>query len=149
MTIAEYAWMIAGENWLSAEANAINAYNITTEPTVDTPFHVMYIKYKNYDHNTKYELPVMPSPNLKAMQGIYLYPSTCFFEGTVLSEGRGTDNPFQIFGHPTLPKHLYAFTPKPNEGAKNSKCFYQTCYGWNLSGSNRRSIENWLTIKFN
>jgi uncharacterized protein YbbC (DUF1343 family) len=75
------------------------------------------------------------------MQSIYLYPSTCFFEGTVLSEGRGTDKPFQIFGHPSLPNNLYAFTPKPNAGAKNSKCFYQKCYGWNLSGSVEELLE--------
>ncbi len=151
MTMAEYAWMIAGENWLSKEANAINAYNMTTEPTVDTPFHVMYIKCKNYDHNSKYELPVMPSPNLKTMQGIYLYPSTCFFEGTVMSEGRGTDKPFQIFGHPGLPKKLFAFTPKPNAGAKSSKCFYQKCYGWNISGSNKevlKMLNNKIQLKY-
>jgi uncharacterized protein YbbC (DUF1343 family) len=68
------------------------------------------------------------------MQSIYLYPTTCFFEGTVLSEGRGTDKPFQIFGHPALPNNLYAFTPQPNAGSKSSKCFNQLCYGWNLSG---------------
>ena len=104
MTVGEYALMLAGENMLSKEANAINAYNISTKPTVDTPFHVQVIKCINYDHNTKYQLPVMPSPNLKEMQSIYLYPSTCFFEGTVLSEGRGTDKPFQIFGHPAFQK---------------------------------------------
>lgn len=141
MTIGEYALMLTGENWLSKEANAINAYNITTNPTPDTPFHIQVIKCKNYDHKTIYELPVMPSPNLKEMQSIYLYPSTCFFEGTVLSEGRGTDKPFQIFGHPALPDNLYAFTPKPNAGAKNSKCFYQKCYGWNLSGSSEELLE--------
>lgn len=141
MTIAEYAWMIAGENWLSDKANAINTYNISTDPTVDTPFHVLYIKCKNYDHSTKYELPVMPSPNLKDMQGIYMYPSTCFFEGTVLSEGRGTDKPFQIFGHPNLPKRLYSFTPRPNAGAKNSKCFYQKCYGWHIDGNKEEILK--------
>ncbi|MBN8698043.1 MAG: DUF1343 domain-containing protein [Chitinophagales bacterium] len=135
MTIGEYALFLMGENLLSAKANAINAYNITTEPTVDTPFHVQVIKCQHYDHRTKYQLPVMPSPNLKSMQSIYLYPSTCFFEGTVMSEGRGTDQPFQVFGHPALPKNLYSFTPKPNAGAKNSKCFFQECYGWNLGGS--------------
>lgn len=83
----------------------------------------------------------MPSPNLKEMQSIYLYPSTCFFEGTVLSEGRGTDKPFQYFGHPTLPKNLFAFTPQPNAGAKNSKCFYQQCFGWNLSGTNAEVLK--------
>ncbi len=141
MTIGEYALMLTGENWLSKEANAINAYNVTTNPTIDTPFHVQVIKCKNYDHTTQYELPVMPSPNLKEMQSIYLYPSTCFFEGTVLSEGRGTDKPFQVFGHPSLPDNLFAFTPKPNAGAKNSKCFYQKCYGWNLSGSSEELLE--------
>ena len=141
MTVGEYALLLAGENWLSKEANAINAYNVTTNPTADTPFHVQVIKCKNYDHNTRYELPVMPSPNLKEMQSIYLYPSTCFFEGTLLSEGRGTDKPFQYFGHPSLPNNLFAFTPKPNAGAKNSKCFFQQCYGWNLSGSNEEILE--------
>ena len=141
MTIGEYALMLAGENRLSPEANKINAYNVTTEPTVDTPFHVQVIKCKNYDHRTKYILHVNPSPNLKEMQSVYLYPSTCFFEGTVMSEGRGTDKPFQIFGHPSLPKNLYAFTPKPNEGAKSSKCFYQQCYGWNLSGTNEEVLK--------
>jgi uncharacterized protein YbbC (DUF1343 family) len=75
------------------------------------------------------------------MQSIYLYPSICFFEGTVMSEGRGTDKPFQIFGHPSLPSNLYSFTPKPNEGAKSSKCFNEACYGWNLSGSIDNTIK--------
>lgn len=142
MTIGEYALMLAGEKWLSPKANENNSYNITTKPTADTPFHVQVIKCKNYDHNTKYILPVMPSPNLKSMQAIYLYPSTCFIEGTVLSEGRGTDEPFQIFGHPNLPKNLYAFTPKPNVGSKSSKCFYQQCYGWHITGSNEEILKN-------
>jgi uncharacterized protein YbbC (DUF1343 family) len=141
MTIGEYALMLTGENLLSLQANAINTYNVTTRPTIDTPFHVQVIKCKNYDHNSKYILPVMPSPNLKEMQSIYLYPSTCFFEGTVLSEGRGTDKPFQVFGHPSLPNTLYSFTPKPNAGAKDSKCFFQQCYGWNLSGSSEEVLE--------
>lgn len=141
MTLGEYALMLAGEGWLSEKANAINAYNVTTNPTVDTPFHFTVIKCKNYTHKSRYSLPVMPSPNLKQMQSIYLYPSTCFFEGTVLSEGRGTDYPFQIFGHPTLPKNLYAFTPNPNAGAKNSKCFGQKCYGWFVNGSNEEIIK--------
>ena len=135
MTIGEYALMLAGENWLSVEANKINSFNIKTKPTADTPFHILVIKCKNYDHDSRYILPVPPSPNLKEMQSVYLYPSTCFFEGTILSEGRGTEKPFQIFGHPSLPNTLFAFTPKPNAGAKNSKCFYQHCYGWNVSGT--------------
>ncbi len=142
MTMGEYTLMLAGEKWLSENANKINTYNLTTKPTADTPFHVQVIKCKNYDHSTKYILPINPSPNLREMQSIYLYPSTCFFEGTVLSEGRGTDKPFQIFGHPSLPKNLYSFTPMPNEGAKSSKCFNQLCYGWNLSNSKENVLKN-------
>ena len=141
MTIGEYALMLAGEKWLSPPANKINSYNITTKPTVDTPFHIQVIKCTNYNHDSKYILPVAPSPNLREMQSIYLYPSTCFFEGTVLSEGRGTEKPFQIYGHPSLPKNLYAFIPKPNAGAKSSKCFYQQCYGYNLSSSNEQILK--------
>lgn len=151
MTIGEYALMLAGEKWLSPKANEINSYNVTTKPTADTPFHVQVIKCKNYDHNTKYVLPVMPSPNLKSMQAIYLYPSTCLIEGTVMSEGRGTDEPFQIFGHPNLPKNLYAFTPKPNAGSKSSKCFFQQCYGWHITGGNEeilKIVEGKIQLKF-
>lgn len=142
LTIGEYALMLAGEKWLTPEANKINAYNITTPPTVDTPFHIQVIKCGNYDHNSKYLLPVAPSPNIRDIQAIYLYPSTCFFEGTVLSEGRGTDKPFQVFGHPSYPNTMYAFTPKPNEGAKSSKCYYQQCYGWNLSSTPEKILKD-------
>jgi len=85
------------------------------------------------------------------MQSVYLYPSTCLFEGTVLSEGRGTDKPFEIFGHPLLPHNLYSFTPKPNEGAKNSKHYYETCYGWNLNDSPEevlKKIDNHIQLKW-
>lgn len=135
MTIAEYAMMIAGEKWLSEKANAKYAYYKTAENSADTPFHFQVIKCQNYTHKSKYVLPVRPSPNLPNIQSIYLYPSTCYFEGTVLSEGRGTPKPFQVFGHPSLPKDLYAFTPNPNEGAKSSKLYGQLCYGWDLSGT--------------
>ncbi len=141
MTIGEYALMLTGEKWLSEKANEVNAYNMTTTPNADTPFHVTVIKNKNYDHHTLYELPVMPSPNLKEMQSIYWYPSTCLFEGTVFSEGRGTDKPFQYFGHPAMPKNLFSFTPKPNAGAKSSKNFYLKCYGWSLAGSQEEVLK--------
>jgi uncharacterized protein YbbC (DUF1343 family) len=135
MTMVEYARMLMGEKWLNEKANAIAAYNITTEPTADTPFHVQFIKCQNYTHKSKYVLPVKPSPNLPDMQSIYLYPSTCLFEGTALSEGRGTAKPFQYIGHPDLPKNLFSFTPNPNEGSKSSKHFGKVCYGWNLGGT--------------
>jgi uncharacterized protein YbbC (DUF1343 family) len=130
MTIGEYAKMIYGEKWISNES-----YKNKTLP-------IIIIPCLNYTHLSKYELPVFPSPNLKEMQSIYIYPSTCFFEGTVISEGRGTEKPFQIFGHPLLPNNLYSFLPKPNEGAKSSKCFNQLCYGWNVSTSK----ENMLAL---
>lgn len=98
-------------------------------------FSLIVICCANYSHRSRYELPVRPSPNLPNIQSIYLYPSTCFFEGTSLSEGRGTSKPFQVFGHPSLPKTLYKFTPRPNEGAKKSKHYDKECYGWDLSGS--------------
>ncbi|HEX5651826.1 MAG TPA: DUF1343 domain-containing protein [Chitinophagaceae bacterium] len=136
MTIAEYAMMIAGEKWLSEKANArYDYYKNYAKNSPDTPFHFQVIKCGNYTHQSKYVLPVRPSPNLPNIQSIYLYPSTCFFEGTVLSEGRGTNKQFQVFGHPALPKNLYSFTPNPNEGAKSSKLYGQVCYGWDLSGT--------------
>jgi uncharacterized protein YbbC (DUF1343 family) len=92
------------------------------------------IKCRSYSHESTYSLPIKPSPNLPDDISVYWYPSTCFFEGTVLSEGRGTDHPFVIFGHPSLPKTLYAFTPVSNPGAKNPKLENKLCYGWNLSG---------------
>jgi uncharacterized protein YbbC (DUF1343 family) len=135
MTMGEYAMMLCGEKWLSEKANAINEYNITTEPTKDTPFHFLVIKCQNYTHKSKYVLPVKPSPNLPEMQAVYLYPTTCLFEGTVLSEGRGTDKPFEYIGHPLLPKNMFSFTPHPNEGAKHSKHYGEVCYGWNFGGT--------------
>lgn len=151
MTIAEYAFMIAGEGWLSEKANAKYAYYKTAQNSVDTPFHFQVIKCAGYNHTTKYELPVKPSPNLPNMQSIYLYPSTCLFEGTVLSEGRGTDKPFQVFGHPLLPKNLYSFTPNPNAGAKSSKLYGQICYGWDLSGTKEEvlaKVDNKVQLKW-
>jgi len=138
MTIGEYALMVAGEHWLSQEANK-QFDQLNFKHSMEQMLKV--IPCKNYTHTSKYELPVTPSPNLKNMQSIYLYPSTCFFEGTVLSEGRGTDFPFQIFGHPSLPDSLFTFTPQPNAGAKNSKCFYQKCYGWYVGGAKETVLK--------
>ncbi|MGN6508904.1 MAG: exo-beta-N-acetylmuramidase NamZ domain-containing protein, partial [Chitinophaga sp.] len=117
MTVAEYAKMLNGEGWLKGKA--------TCDLTVVT--------CENYDHNTMYQLPVRPSPNLPNMRSIYLYASTCLFEGTVFSLGRGTDKPFQVYGHPLLPKNLYAFTPRSVPGAKSPVLMDSTCYGYDLS----------------
>ncbi|TMI87508.1 MAG: DUF1343 domain-containing protein [Bacteroidetes bacterium] len=151
MTIAEYAFMILGENWLSEKANQKYAYYRTAQNSPDTPFHFQVIKCQNYTHKSKYILPVKPSPNLPEIESIYLYPSTCLFEGTALSEGRGTERPFQLFGHPLLPHNLYAFVPKPNEGAKSSKHYYETCYGWNLHGTPGevlKKVDNHVQLKW-
>ena len=109
MTMGEYAKMLIGEKWAKAAATTSKLPNITI------------IKNKNYTHKSKYILPVKPSPNLGTMSSVYWYGSNCLFEGTILSEGRGTDYPFAIFGHPNLPKTLYAFTPTSRDGAKEPK----------------------------
>ena len=151
MTPGEYAMMISGENWLSEKANQKINYYKTAQNSADTPFHFLVIKCKNYDHTTNYILPVKPSPNLPEIQSVYWYPSTCFFEATILSEGRGTDKPFQIFGHPSLPDTLYSFTPRSKEGAKDPKLKDQLCYGWNLSATPHQallSLNNKIQLKW-
>jgi uncharacterized protein YbbC (DUF1343 family) len=98
---------------------------------------------KNYTRSSVYELTIKPSPNLPNLASIYWYPSTCFFEGTVLSEGRGTEAPFQLFGHPSLPKNMFSFTPAAMPGAGSPKWKDQVCYGWNVS-ADPSSIKNKL-----
>lgn len=131
MTIGEYAKMLVGERWIPLLKNNSNA---------KAP-KLIVIPCANYNHKSVYELPVRPSPNLPEIQSIYWYPSTCYFEGTALSEGRGTDKPFQIFGHPTLPNNLFSFTPTSREGAKSPKLMNQLCYGWNLAGTKEDVLE--------
>ncbi len=141
MTMGEYAMMIAGERWLSEKANAKHDYYRNAQNSTDTPFHFLVIKCKNYTHQSKYELPIKTSPNLPDMQSVYWYPSTCFFEGTILNEGRGTPTPFQVFGHPLLPKNLYSYTPVSTDGAKEPKLKNQLCYGWNVGGTKEEVLK--------
>lgn len=151
MTMAEYAMMIAGERWLSEKANEKYEYYQRAQNSADTVFHFQIIKCGNYTHKSKYILPIKPSPNIPDMASVYWYGSNCLFEGTVLSEGRGTDHPFVIFGHPSLPKHLYAFTPTSRYGAKEPKLKDQLSYGWNLFGTNEEVLErvdNKVQIKY-
>lgn len=138
MTIGEYAKMLLGENWLPWKTarksdGKISLGEVLGFEEEHSNFKLIVIKCRNYTHKSKYVLPVKPSPNLAEMNSIYWYPSTCFFEGTVLSEGRGTDHPFQIFGHPDLPDSLYAFTPVTTAGAQEPKLKDKLCYGWNLT----------------
>ena len=163
MTIGEYAKMLEGEKWIKIESNkpaetaaADAPASVAGAPLLaaeNTSAYKLYvISCKNYTHLSTYLLPVRPSPNLPDMQSIYLYPSTCLFEGTALSEGRGTNRPFQLIGHPSLSKKLIPFTPQPNEGAKSSKHYGQVCYGWDFGGTvdevaqkiNRRIQLKWL-----
>ncbi len=117
MTLGELAKMINGERWLKSGK--------TCKLTV--------IPCKNYTHQTRYDLPVAPSPNLPNMKSVYLYPSLCYFEATPVSLGRGTDKPFQIFGHPAMKGYGFSFTPESRPGAKNPPQLGQTCYGRDLS----------------
>lgn len=117
MTIGEYASMVNGELWLKG----------------GKPCELTIIKCKNYTHNSRYQLPVNPSPNLQDMKAIYLYPSLCFFEGTILSVGRGTPYPFKIFGHPDFKAGSFSFTPEPIRGVSEDPPLKgQLCYGQNL-----------------
>lgn len=125
MTLGELALMINGEGWLSDKRKC--------ELTV--------IPCKNYKHSTLYELPIHPSPNLPNIKSIYLYPSTCFFEGTVMSLGRGTSLPFQVYGHPDYKGSNYSFTPQSISGAKNPPLLGKKCYGVDLSGTDDKYIR--------
>jgi len=131
MTIGEYAQMINGEKWLN---NGIQC-NITV------------IKCENYSKQMEYSLPIKPSPNLPNDAAINLYPSLCFFEGTTISVGRGTEMQFQTFGAPYLPKTDFNFTPKPNEGAKYPKHENKICNGEDLRNTTKLDLLNleWLS----
>lgn len=146
MTIGEYAKMLLGEQWIDKQAmkGYLDMKSSGTDPLIVIPC-------LQYNRNKEYPLPIKPSPNLPDLTAVYWYPSICFFEGTVLSEGRGTSAPFQIFGHPSLPSHLFQFTPKSIPGATNPKLKDQLCYGWNLSGSAgeaRKKINGQLHLEY-
>ena len=124
MTVGEYADMLNGERWLKD--------GVKCDLTV--------IKCKDYTHKTLYELPVKPSPNLPNQNSVYLYPSTCFFEGTVVSLGRGTSFPFQVFGSPDLPDKGFSFTPGSVPGAKNPPLLGVKCFGTDLRDAMKKKV---------
>ncbi len=136
MTIGEYAQMVNGEGWLK---NGVEC-------------DLKVIPCDNYDHTVIYDLPVPPSPNLPNNTAIQLYPSLCFFEGTIISIGRGTDVPFQVIGHPEYLIGSFEFTPQEIPGvAKNPKYEGHVCYGQSLKGyadniltKERRLHLSWL-----
>jgi len=140
LTIGEYATMVNGEGWLGK--------GIKCDLTV--------IKIKNYKHSSRYILPVKPSPNLPDMASIYLYPSLCLFEGTVVSVGRGTNMPFRVIGHPDLPDNGFSFKPMPIKGVSDHPPLEgKTCFGKDLTAE-AETIKNfghielsWLVESFN
>ncbi len=124
MTVGEYARMINGEGWLKGGGRC----------------DLVVIKCKNYTHKTLYELPEKPSPNLPNQNSVYLYPSICFFEGTVISCGRGTSFPFQAFGSPDLPDKGFNFTPESVPGARNPPLLGIICYGTDLRDAIKKKL---------
>ena len=117
LTVGELAQMINGEGWLKG--------GVVCRLTV--------VPCKSYTHLDLYELPIAPSPNLPNMTSVYLYPSLCFFEGTQVSVGRGTERPFQVIGHPTNTLGSYTFTPQSIPGvSENPKHQEKECHGHSL-----------------
>ena len=117
MTLGELARMVNGEGWLPQGRKC----DLTVVPCL------------NYTHRTLYRLPIAPSPNLPNMKSVYLYPSLCYFEATPVSLGRGTDLPFQVYGHPDMKGYDFSFTPRSVPGAKNPPQRGKLCHGVNLS----------------
>jgi len=132
LTIAEYAQMINGEEWLK---NGIQC-------------DLNIVEMKHYSPSQNYELPIKPSPNLPNAKAINLYPSLCFFEGTNVNAGRGTSSQFQVFGSPFLETSVfeYEYTPQSMNGAKYPKHENKLCYGMNLEDQNTLDYLNldWL-----
>lgn len=119
MTIGEYAQMINGEGWLP---NGLKC-------------ELSVYECKNYTHDKKYSLPVPPSPNLRSDLAIQLYPSLCLLEATTVSIGRGTDFPFEVYGHPDFPTTDFSFIPQPGFGSKDPKHEGEKCNGFHLNDS--------------
>ena len=132
MTIGEYALMVNGEFWLS--------YSLQCD--------LWIVPCKYYVHKSKYVLPVAPSPNLRSETAITLYPSLCLFEATSVSVGRGTDRPFEMYGHPLFPFKGFSFTPVSCFGAKNPLYENVVCNGFDLKNTmKKRTYElnlNWI-----
>lgn len=136
MTIGEYAQMVNGEKWMK---NGVHC-------------DVTVIPLKNYSHESAYELPIRPSPNLPNAQSINLYPSLGFFEGTIINAGRGTEYQFQRYGAPFFAdsdevqdhniRNNITYTPQPNFGSKTPKFDGELCYGVDLSKIKKLSTVN-------
>lgn len=124
MTIGEYAMMINGEFWLK---NSVTC-------------RMYVVPCKGYTHKTKYSIEVPPSPNLRTDLAVNLYPSLCLFEATTVSIGRGTERPFEMFGHPKFKQTPYEFIPMPTTGAKDPLWQNRSCYGYDLAQSQHKRL---------
>jgi uncharacterized protein YbbC (DUF1343 family) len=122
MTIGEYAMMINGEHWLKDSLLC----------------ELWVIPCKNYQRKMKYSLPVPPSPNLRSDLAIASYPSLCLFEATTVSVGRGTDWPFEVYGHPRFPNSDFCFVPISMMGAKSPLHENKECHGFDLERNNQK-----------
>jgi uncharacterized protein YbbC (DUF1343 family) len=132
LTIGELAQMINGENWLNNNVKC----------------SLIVIPCKNYFHGKPYSLPVKPSPNLPNNHTVKIYPSTCLFEGTVISEGRGTKMPFEVYGHPDL-EGDFSFTPiSIPEMSKYPKLKNKECFGEDLRTFNPNKGWNQIYLKW-
>jgi len=129
-TVGELAQMINGENWLAGNKTC----------------NIQIIKCLGYKHSSSYNPPIATSPNLPNLQSILLYPSICFFEGTEVSVGRGTDKQFQVIGSPNPKNGSFTFTPEDKPGAKNPPQKGKLCYGENLSKIDARNQA--FTLKY-
>jgi uncharacterized protein YbbC (DUF1343 family) len=129
-TVGELALMINGEGWLAGNKKC----------------NLQIIKCLGYKHSTAYNPPIATSPNLPNLQSMLLYPSICFFEGTEVSVGRGTDKQFQIIGSPNSKNGSFTFTPEDKPGAKNPPQKGKLCYGEDLSKIDARKQE--FTLKY-
>lgn len=130
MTIGEYAQMINGESWLAEGIQCV----------------LKVIPLMNYMRSNAYSLPVRPSPNLPTPASVLLYPSLAFFEGTTVSVGRGTDQPFQCFGHPSYSQDSFAFTPRSVQSSTNPPWEGKLCKGADLSGLGFHEIADWKRL---
>ena len=137
MTWGELARMINGEGWLTAGKNACN---------------LTVIPCRNYTHQTKTRLIRNPSPNIKDMRAVYLYASTCFFENTAVSVGRGTEFPFEAYGSPYLEGvegFTFSFVPVSMSGATEPPFMNETCYGVDLRNVPLSEIwENQINLDY-
>ena len=115
LTMGEIARMAVGEGWAA-------------------PCRLTVVPCRNYTHAAEYLLPVAPSPNLPTQRAVYLYPTLCLFEGTVLSVGRGTETPFEVYGHPDMADRGFRFTPRPTPGARQPLHEGRVCRGVDLHG---------------